>query len=118
MRYEDTSAALLEAVPEARDPYAQLKDEWTGESPGPTIVFEDVLKPLLVSMTAKSPPEDLKRVFHFLEALAKDPDSRVNDLVAYALYDLVHDSGASRKAKRYMGSATRKISRRVERGEG
>jgi hypothetical protein len=113
----DATRELVQAVPEAEFGYRQLKARYGSEEPGVTVVFEDVLKPLLVSLARSGGKAALNRAFGFVERLANDPDSQARDLVAYAVDDLCLDQDAWRKARPFMGRRTGRICQQVSRDE-
>jgi len=117
MKYWEANRALVEAIPETNLGYRKHKMLFWPDEPGPTVVYEDVLKPLLVSLARDNQTADLKRVLNFLEMLSVNEDSDVRDLVVYTVYDLCLDDAAFKVAKHHMGRGTRRICRRVIREE-
>ena len=75
------------------------RDEVYGdEEPGPTVVYEGCLKPLLISIAIDGSEADLQRVFGFLESLSNDENWKVRELVRFSVYDLCRNSSALKKA--------------------
>ena len=109
MDYTDASTALIMAVPEATPGYDRLKDLYGDEEPGPTVVYEGCLKPLLISIAIDGSEADLQRVFGFLESLSNDENWKVRELVRFSVYDLCRNSSALKKAIPFIGPETKKI---------
>lgn len=120
LRYETLTQDLVDAVPEIAERYRTLRRDWGDETPGPHVVFGDVLNPYLLELLTKrdlSVEHDrvLRRIFAFLEELARDDDDRVQGVVSTTVVErLGSDSDVLGIGHRYMGPATRRLSDDVE----
>jgi hypothetical protein len=114
--YEQAAERLVQFVPELRDAY-QLELKWWGsETPGPHVVFEDILNPYIDRLLAADDEHALRRVFAFIEILSTATDTRLQDLVAVAVCEhLGGDVARLDSVRRFVGPATLKILNKVER---
>jgi hypothetical protein len=114
--YENVSEKLIEHLPELREAYETEQKWWGGEKPGPHVVYGDVLNPYVDILLQSGDAPALRRVFEFLETLSCSEDQRVQELVAVTVCEhLGSDQERLRQAVRFMGPATLKHSRDVER---
>lgn len=115
IRYEDASEALPDNLPELRDAYQAELIWWDTEIPSPHVVYGDVLNPYLERLVRSGDEAALRRAFSFLEILSCSEDTRVQEIVAVTVCEgLSADERLLNLARRYMGTATRKISDEVE----
>jgi hypothetical protein len=117
--YQNLGDKLVEAVPELRTRYEQELQWWGEEEPGAHNIYGDVLDPFLISLLkseSKSLAEEetLKRVFDFLEELANNDDSRVQDVAGATVLERLHGAGELQRARSYMGPRTLQMSREIE----
>ena len=113
--YETASEKLIEFVPELNEAYRRELDWWGSETPGPHVIYEDILNPYVDRLLESGDDAALRRVFNFIELLATAEDARLHDLVAVALLEsLAADGLRTRQARQYMGPATRTILRKVQ----
>lgn len=116
--YDRLSNELIKVAPELRAQYEEELRWWGDETPGPHIIYGDVLNPYLISLLEaddESNEEVLRRIYGFLEALANHDDERVQEVVAVTVCERL---GASKelleRAHRYMGPKTRQLSDEIE----
>src|SRR3990172_1986422 len=118
IRYDDLSRALIERVPELQARYDAELRAWGDETPGPHIVFGDVLYPALAAALRSNEREELiKRSFAFLEELANDSDDQIQNVVAVSVceqFALGGDEWLLAKAREYMGESTLRFTREIE----
>jgi len=70
-------------VPELREEIDALRRWWEPDVPGQHVVFGDLLTPFLASLLrAANDRKRLQEIFDFIEELAKNPDVRVQEVVA------------------------------------
>ena len=114
--YDNVVEALLEAVPELRAGYEAEYRQWGDEPFGPHVIFGDVLNPYLLDLLGAARPDaKLRRVFQFLERLAKHEDIHIQELVAVTVCErLGDDPKILHRAHKYMGARTRQFSDEVE----
>jgi hypothetical protein len=111
MRFATVHEDMLRAVPELRDPYRRLFDDWDnfgGESPGQYIVFSDTYG-VLVEIAATLPPETtgrdelLRRLLDFGDAMMAASDIAVHDLAIDALAERLDAHPAGREIAQRLG---------------
>lgn len=119
-KYEKLPHYLVDAVPEIAERYRTLRRAWGDETPGPHVVFGDVLNPYLLGLlTTRDLSVErealLRRIFSFLEELARADDDRVQEVVSTTVAErLGTDPEALAFGRRYMGPATRRLSDDIE----
>ena len=115
VRYEDVSVALTTHLQELREAYETEQQWWSGETPGPHVIYGNVLNPYIERLIEAGDEAALRRVFAFVELLSNSDDVRVQEVVAVTICErLGSDENRLMQAKRLMGPATRKISDEVE----
>lgn len=120
LKYEKLPRHLVDAVLEIAERYRILRRDWGDETPGPHVVFGDVLTPYLLGLLTTrelSVEHDalLRRIFAFLEDLARDDDDRVQELVSTTVTErLGSDADALAIGHRYVGPVTRRLSDEIE----
>lgn len=119
--YEQAAQMLVQSLPELRDAYQEMAEWWgPDEPPAAHPLYDEILIPYIHKLLASDGPEadlSLTRVFAFIERLASSQDDRLRDLVGVTICErLVEDRTLLSRARRYMGRATLKICRMVERG--
>lgn len=120
LTYEMLTRTLVEAVPELGERVETMRREWVGETPGPHVVYGDLLNPYLLQLLAS--PEattgevaPLHRIFALLERLARDGNPRVQEVVSTTVIErLGSDPSLLTIGRRYMGEATRRFSDETE----
>jgi hypothetical protein len=115
LTYDSVDKALLASVPELGKRYS-AEAEWQGR-PGQYIVVEDVLRPFLNELLDSGKDAGLiRRVFDFLEDMARSSDIEVVNLLYVGILEtLVGQPGRLGTAWKYMGEATRKVARECAR---
>jgi hypothetical protein len=115
VNYENVCEKLVEHVPDVKEKYEAELKWWSPEKPGAHVVYGDILNPYLAVLLQSGDEATLRRVFDFLEVLSRSEDPRVQELVAVTVCEyLGSDSERLREASRFMGPATLKHSREVE----
>jgi hypothetical protein len=120
LSYPTLGRHLLDAMPELEERYDFLIREWEGETPGPHVIFGDALNPLLLDLLGSNEAVAihemlLRRVFGFLELLARHPDPRVQQVVSTTVCErLGDDPRVLARARPFMGERTRELSREIE----
>jgi hypothetical protein len=117
---DSVNGALLAAFPEfeerIRNAFGSDFDLATGtpdETPGAYLVFEDVVKKLVVELLVSGEDEKLlKRLFLFFESMAMSTDTDVSrDLLGIAILEpLVYEKACIRAAWRFMGPKMKEFS--------
>lgn len=121
LTYETLTRTLVDAVPELGDRFETLRREWVGETPGPHVVYGDLLNPYLLQLLASPDATteevaSLHRIFAFLERLARDDDPRIQEVVSTTVIErLGSDRALLNIGRRYMGEFTRLLSNDTER---
>jgi hypothetical protein len=116
IHYDNVVEVLVEAVPALRACYEAERRQWGDESPGPHVIFGDVLNPYLFDLLHSDRQDDeLHEVFQFLELLANHEDIHLQELVAVTVCERLGDDPATlHRAYKYMGTRTRQFSDEVE----
>lgn len=114
--YENLAEYLLDEFPDLRPRYEAEIKWWGDEKPGPHVVYGDILNPLIVDLLATRQDEErLKRVFDFLERLAKSDDVRVQEVVSVTVCEyLLRNRELLMTARRYMGQTTLRFTDEIE----
>lgn len=108
LAYDRLNDQMAEAIPEIANAY-QEEMAWWDDEPAPShVVFGVVLNPHISRTLATRDEPTLARIFDFLERMAADADSRVQDVLRDTVLEHMRDeSSASREtARRFMGPAT------------
>lgn len=122
LQYSALVDSLLIAVPEIKGRYDAVQSE-IGPDVIPYPVFELVLEPFVKSALTANVHDDLsRRVFAFLEEMARAQDIEVVNLLAVGIFERwVADPGTLWRAWKYMGESTKKIAsdtaHRLRRGD-
>lgn len=119
LTFEQAGQALVHYLPELEEAYRQEVEWWGEEKPPAYPLYDEILNPYINSLLER-PDVDadvaLKRVFGFIEHLATAQDPRLRELVGVGICEaIVEDRTRLSRARRYMGRATLKICRVVER---
>lgn len=115
MLYENMCSRLVAHLPELSDAYETELQWWSSGVPGPHVMYGDVLNPHIQRMLEAADDDALRRVFAFVEMLARNDDVRVQEVVSVTICErLGSDKGRLAKAQRFMGPATRRLSDEVE----
>lgn len=113
--YEQASEKLIDFIPELENAYRTEIEWWGTETPGPHIIYEDILNPHIDRLFASGDDNGLRRVFDFIEILSTAEDNRLRELVAAAILEpLTADGIRMSRARRYMGPATLRILSKVQ----
>lgn len=108
---------FLKNIPELQSKYDQCLVWWENEFPGLHNIFGDVLNPYLIEQLNLPCLDEalLKRIFIFLESMANNPDEDVRNVLYVTILEcLGDDSEVLRKAYKYMGRKTIKMSQEIE----
>lgn len=114
--YSELVARLLDLLPELRSAYElEVATWWVDDTPGPHVVFGDLLAPQIIALLRSGQDElKLHKIFRFLEELAADPVSDVQEVVAFSVVErLADDQALLSAAGRYMGPRTRRFAEEV-----
>jgi hypothetical protein len=114
--YDQLNDVLIEVVPELGESYRALRNEWVGETPGPHVVYGDMLNPFIVEMLS-APVENhalLVRVFGLLERLASHPDVKVQEVVQMTVCERLGQEPLLATARTFMGPSTLQLSHEIE----
>ena len=107
LTYENISELLIEEFPALGAEYRFTLQRWRGEVPGSHVIYGDIFLPYVFSRVRLGDAHTIRRIFDFLEQLARNADVRVQEVVAFAVCEpLRRDVGALRIARRYMGPTT------------
>ena len=113
--YETASEKLIEFVPELNEAYRRELDWWGSETPGPHVIYEDILNPYVDRLLESADDAALRRVFNFIELLATAEDARRTILLPSPSSNPSRRNVLrTRQARQYMGPATRTILRNVQ----
>jgi hypothetical protein len=104
--YDDVVPRLLEAVPEFHPDIDDVADNLV------YLVFPDLMRFIKRELEGKQSGQLLKRIFAFLEEAVRCQDPRITEMLRDALYGLAIPDPDTPKA--LMGTATRKLFRKVE----
>jgi hypothetical protein len=114
--FENARDSLATFLPELRAAYEKELEWWGAETPGVHVIYGDLLNPHLDQALAADDTSTIRRVFDFIELLAHSPDRRLQDVVAVTICEHLRENPTTLgKARGYMGRATRKILKAVER---
>jgi hypothetical protein len=114
--FENARDSLMTFLPELREAYEKELQWWGAETPGVHVIYGDVLNPYLDQALAVGDTSTLRRVFEFIELLAHSSDRRLQEVVAVTICEHLRENPVTlEKARVYMGRATRRILRDVER---
>lgn len=113
--YDHMIELLVKHVPEIAAK-CELELRWWGtETPGPHVVYGDVLNPHVDELIQSGDEVGLRRVFDFVERLARSSDPRVAEVVAVTVCEHLGANAARlQAARRFMGPVTHEISLEVE----
>jgi hypothetical protein len=110
VRYDNIVPMLISSVPELAKAYEAEARWWGGETPGPHIVYGDVLNPYIDRSLDDRDDAALHRVFDLVETLAMSDDVHVQEVVAFTICEhLREDPRRLQLAERYMGVTTLRI---------
>lgn len=114
--YDNMSEQLIEAVPELRSRYQEELDWWREEKPPTHVMYGNLLNPFLIALLeTNNQDEVLRRVFGFLEKLARHEDILVREVVAVTVLErLWGEKDLWAKAQEIMGKETLRIAQAVE----
>lgn len=113
--YDNVSDVLVEYIPDLEEAYQGELRWWGDQRPGPHVVYGDILNPHIDRLLRSDDEAKLRQVFEFVEMLAGNPDSRVQELVAVTICEhLGSDAERLGAARPFMGPLTERYSRDVE----
>ena len=113
--YDNVSDRLIEHIPELSEAYEAALEWWGNEKPGPHVVYGDILNPYIDRLLQSGDEPSLRRIFHFLEKLSRSEDQRVQEIVSVTVCEqLTNNKERLQEARRFMGSATLKLSDEIE----
>lgn len=115
MNYTNLVDTMLSHVPEVR-PFYEKEISWYEETPGPHIIFGDVVNPWLRDLlVSNSNAELLGRLFDLFELMADSEDVNVKGVLAFSVLEsLGDDPNRLQSCWSYMGPLTRQLSDEVE----
>ena len=88
LRYGDLNAKLVEEIPELGEPYRKKLEWWGQETPGPHVIYGDVLTPhIILLLESGDDAEAIKRAFGLLETLLAHEDVRVQEVAAVTVLE-------------------------------
>ena len=113
MRYEDLGSKLIVAIPELEDLYRKELEWWGEETPGPHVIYGDVLTPHIVRLLESGTDVDaIRRAFGLLETLIADSDIEVQAVAVVTVLDwLVGNPKWLRLMKPHVGPLAREAVR-------
>lgn len=113
--YEEMTDELLRRFPNLRRAYEEEFGWWGEDVPGQHVTYGDLLNPYLISLLeADDKPEELRRIFDFLEELANHPNARVQNVVSVTVVEQLTDKEEWLTAAwPYMGKKTREFAREL-----
>ena len=89
--FDNLADRLVDAIPELKPAYADELRRWRGEKPGAYNIFDSVVAPYIPSLCETGGrEEDLRRLFTFLEILAKHPDEEVQGVVSISVLEWLY----------------------------
>lgn len=111
--YENLSRRLVEEVPELEDAYRKELEWWGEETPGPHIIYGDVLTPYIIRLLESGDdPGALRRAFDLLERMIADEDLEVGAVAVVTVLERLQDSDEWLKLlKPYAGPLAREAVR-------
>lgn len=92
LRYGDLGAKLIEEIPELEDAYRKLLDWWGEETPGPHIIYGDVLTPYIIRALESDDPAAIRKAFELLETLIADEDVHVQEVAVVTVLEQLQDN--------------------------
>jgi hypothetical protein len=115
MNYTTLVDTMLSHVPEVR-PFYEKEISWYEKTPGPHIIFGDVVNPWLRDLlVSNGNAELLGRLFGLFELMAESNDANVKEVLAFSVLEsLGDDPNRLHSCWGYMGPLTRQLSDEVE----
>lgn len=93
LSYGELGTRLIEEIPELEDAYRKLLDWWGEDTPGPHIVYGDVLTPYIVRMLESGDdPAAIRKAFGLVEALIADEDVKVQEVAVVTVLEQLQDN--------------------------
>ena len=88
---------MIEEIPEFEDAYRKSLDWWGEKTPGPHIVYGDVLTPYIIRvLESGDDPVAISKAFELLEALIADEDVHLQDVAVVAVLERPDGAGLRR----------------------
>jgi hypothetical protein len=113
--YYSLNQKLVDAFPELQSAYQSQLDWWAPETPGPHVMYGDVLNPFIVSSIERLDDSVLRRVATYLEQIATSGDDKSIDVVVVTVLSYLSSQpdwiGPFRE---YLGQHTRKLLQEYE----
>ena len=118
MKYINLVEMLILKIPEIKNLYEKEINWWGDEEPGAHNIFGDIVNPyFLCLLKTEETQEHLKRVFDFLEEMAKSEDKLVQEVLNCTVLErLGDDKEILKRASKYMGQKTKNMSGNMEKG--
>ena len=93
LRYGDLGTKLIEEIPELEGAYRELLKWWGEETPGPHIIYGDVLTPYIIRvLESGDEPAAITRAFELLETLIADEDVHVQEVAVVTVLERLQDN--------------------------
>ena len=113
LRYGDLGTKLIEEIPELEGAYRELLKWWGEETPGPHIIYGDVLTPYIIRvLESGDEPAAITRAFELLETLIADEDVHVQEVAVVTVLERLQDSEEwVRLMRPYLGPLAKQAAR-------
>ena len=93
LRYGNLGTKLIEEIPELEGAYRELLDWWGEETPGPHIIYGDVLTPYIIRvLESGDEPTAITKAFELLETLIADEDVHVQEVAVVTVLERLQDN--------------------------
>ena len=93
LRYGDLGTKLIEEIPELEGAYRELLDWWGEETPGPHIIYGDVLTPYIIrALESGDEPTAITKAFELLETLIAHEDVHVQEVAVVTVLERLQDN--------------------------
>ena len=118
LHYDQLGAMLVREMPELGNLYGRELEWWGEETPGPHVVYGDVLTPYIIQLLESGEDaEAIKRAFGLLERLIADRDVEIQAGAVVTVLDrLVGNAEWMRLMKPYLGRLARRAVRDLTEG--
>lgn len=121
MKYDSLIEDIFDTIPELREEYnSKAENELIDEETGVHIVFGLIIVPYLIELLKSENDqyndEMLKKIFEFLEEMAKSDDVLVQEVLEFTIIERIIDEGKEvlNNAYKFMLDETKKSSIEVE----
>jgi len=111
MRYDELTDLLQRELPQLTDGIEQARRDAEPDSPGPHVVYGDVLVPYLKScLDAEDRALTLEKIFGLVERLAASESTPIREVVMFSILEgLVNDPKRLARARTWMGKETNQL---------